>query len=226
MIVSQFLILGWYHHYQSAAKLSFMLNLLKSVVRSRASNFLVITFSVIFDFNKSSNLFPRIHMYDHDFQQLVDQTRGKSIISISRASSANELRGLYDVANLFPLRGLSMERAKAMTSKNCRHLRKLSNHIMQLLRQLQQHLQYGIADQAISQILFSSICISNRSSTPLCHHCQVDRLLAGKTQGRINSNCGKHGEQRIRTMEEAHYYALTSGSTTSSVLQISFLTAV
>lgn len=72
MIVSQFLILGWYHHYQSAAKLSFMLNLLKSVVRSRASNFLVITFSVIFDFNKSSNLFPRIHMYDHDFQQLVD----------------------------------------------------------------------------------------------------------------------------------------------------------
>ncbi|RZC84268.1 hypothetical protein C5167_047053 [Papaver somniferum] len=54
--------------------------------------------------------------------KLLQMQRGKSIISISRASSANELRGLYDVANLFPLRGLSMERAKAVTSKNCRAL--------------------------------------------------------------------------------------------------------
>ncbi|KAI3995285.1 hypothetical protein MKX01_032087 [Papaver californicum] len=50
---------------------------------------------------------------------LVDWTRGKNIIFTSGASSVNELRGPYDVANLSSLLGLSMERAKAATSKNC-----------------------------------------------------------------------------------------------------------
>ncbi|KAI3909896.1 hypothetical protein MKW98_012950 [Papaver atlanticum] len=53
---------------------------------------------------------------------LVDWTRGKNIIFTSDASSVNELRGPYDVANLSSLLGLSMERAKAATSKNCRAL--------------------------------------------------------------------------------------------------------
>ncbi|MCL7048090.1 hypothetical protein MKW94_005252 [Papaver nudicaule] len=53
---------------------------------------------------------------------LVDWTRGKDIIFTSGASSVNELRGPYDVANLSSLLGLSMERAKAATSKNCRAL--------------------------------------------------------------------------------------------------------
>ncbi|XP_026383680.1 uncharacterized protein LOC113279189 [Papaver somniferum] len=53
---------------------------------------------------------------------LVDWTRGKNIIFTSGASSVNELRGPYDVANLSSLLGLSMERAKAATSKNCRAL--------------------------------------------------------------------------------------------------------
>ncbi|KAI3839698.1 hypothetical protein MKW98_010003 [Papaver atlanticum] len=53
---------------------------------------------------------------------LVNWTRGKNIIFTSGASSVNELRGPYDVANLSSLLGLSMERAKAATSKNCRAL--------------------------------------------------------------------------------------------------------
>ncbi|KAI3857297.1 hypothetical protein MKX03_003139 [Papaver bracteatum] len=53
---------------------------------------------------------------------LVDWTRGKNIIFTSDASSVNELRGPYDVANLSSLLGLSMERAIAATSKNCRAL--------------------------------------------------------------------------------------------------------
>ncbi|KAI3903046.1 hypothetical protein MKW92_024828, partial [Papaver armeniacum] len=53
---------------------------------------------------------------------LADWTRGKNIIFTSGASSVNELRGPYDVANLSSLLGLSMERAKAATSKNCRAL--------------------------------------------------------------------------------------------------------
>ncbi|XP_028757085.1 uncharacterized protein LOC114716268 isoform X2 [Neltuma alba] len=53
---------------------------------------------------------------------LVDWTRGRNIILSSAAPSANELRGPYDVANLSSLLGLSMEKAKAAISTNCRTL--------------------------------------------------------------------------------------------------------
>lgn len=59
-------------------------------------------------------------MYPLNLQLLVDWTRGKNIIIASAAPTANELRGPYDVANLSSLLGLSMERAKAAVSKNCR----------------------------------------------------------------------------------------------------------
>jgi hypothetical protein len=55
------------------------------------------------------------------FQLLVDWTRGKNLIFSSAAPSVNGLRGPYDVANLSSLLGLSMERAKAAISKNCRY---------------------------------------------------------------------------------------------------------
>ncbi|KAM3754628.1 hypothetical protein ACB098_03G180300 [Castanea mollissima] len=55
-------------------------------------------------------------------KMLVDWTRGKNLIFSSAAPSVNELRGPYDVANLSSLLGLSMERAKAAISKNCRTL--------------------------------------------------------------------------------------------------------
>lgn len=51
---------------------------------------------------------------------LVDWTSGKNIILTSATSSANELRGPYDIVNLASLLGMSMERAKAAVSKNCR----------------------------------------------------------------------------------------------------------
>ncbi|CAI0548531.1 unnamed protein product [Linum tenue] len=58
-----------------------------------------------------------------NFQLLVDWTRGKNLIFSSAASSVNEIRGPYDVANLLSmLLGLSMERSKAAISKNCRSL--------------------------------------------------------------------------------------------------------
>ncbi|CAN1249074.1 Protein GAMETOPHYTE DEFECTIVE 1 [Linum perenne] len=54
---------------------------------------------------------------------LVDWTRGKNLIFSCAASSVTEIRGPYDVANLLSsLLGLSMERAKAAISKNCRNL--------------------------------------------------------------------------------------------------------
>ncbi|XP_022146309.1 uncharacterized protein LOC111015544 isoform X2 [Momordica charantia] len=53
---------------------------------------------------------------------LVDWTKGKNLILSSAASSVNEIRGPYDVANLSSLLGVSMERAKAAVSKNCRNL--------------------------------------------------------------------------------------------------------
>lgn len=54
-------------------------------------------------------------------QLLVDWTRGRNIIISSAAPTANEFRGPYDVANLMSLLGLSMERAKAAISRNCRY---------------------------------------------------------------------------------------------------------
>lgn len=59
---------------------------------------------------------------------LVDWTRGKNLIFSSAAPSVNELRGPYDVANLSSLLGLSMERAKAAISKNCRYEHFLKPH--------------------------------------------------------------------------------------------------
>ncbi|XP_038900491.1 protein GAMETOPHYTE DEFECTIVE 1 [Benincasa hispida] len=53
---------------------------------------------------------------------LVDWTNGKNLILSSAAPSVNEIRGPYDVANLSSLLGVSMERAKAAVSKNCRNL--------------------------------------------------------------------------------------------------------
>ncbi|KAJ6984332.1 hypothetical protein D5086_017671 [Populus alba] len=53
---------------------------------------------------------------------LVDWTRGKNLIFTSAASSVNDFRGPYDVANLSSLLGLSMEQAKKAISKNCRSL--------------------------------------------------------------------------------------------------------
>ncbi|KAL6200060.1 hypothetical protein ACLB2K_029842 [Fragaria x ananassa] len=58
---------------------------------------------------------------------LVDWSRGRNIIISSAAPTANEFRGPYDVANLMSLLGLSMERAKAAISRNCRTL--LSNAV-------------------------------------------------------------------------------------------------
>ncbi|XP_068644292.1 protein GAMETOPHYTE DEFECTIVE 1-like isoform X2 [Aristolochia californica] len=55
-------------------------------------------------------------------KMLVEWTRGKNIIFSSAAATANELRGPNDVANLSTLLGLSMEKAKAAISKNCRSL--------------------------------------------------------------------------------------------------------
>lgn len=54
-------------------------------------------------------------------QLLVDWTRGRNLIICSAALTANEFRGPYDVANLMSLLGLSMERAKASISRNCRY---------------------------------------------------------------------------------------------------------
>ena len=56
-----------------------------------------------------------------NFQLLVDWTRGKNLIISSAAPTVYELRGPYDVANLSFLLGLSLERAKAAVSKNCRY---------------------------------------------------------------------------------------------------------
>lgn len=54
---------------------------------------------------------------------LVDWTKGKNLIISSAASTANEIRGPYDIANLSAfLLGLSIERAKAAISENCRLL--------------------------------------------------------------------------------------------------------
>ncbi|KAL8115677.1 protein GAMETOPHYTE DEFECTIVE 1 isoform X2 [Apium graveolens] len=53
---------------------------------------------------------------------LVDWTKGKNLIFSSAAPSVTELRGPYDVANLMTLLGITMERAKAAISKNCRSL--------------------------------------------------------------------------------------------------------
>ncbi|KAH1066828.1 hypothetical protein J1N35_031815 [Gossypium stocksii] len=53
---------------------------------------------------------------------LLDWTRGKNVILSSAAPSVCEVRGPNDVANLASLLGLSMERAKAAISKNCRSL--------------------------------------------------------------------------------------------------------
>ncbi|KAG7035438.1 Ribonuclease P protein subunit p30, partial [Cucurbita argyrosperma subsp. argyrosperma] len=53
---------------------------------------------------------------------LVDWTKGKNLILSSAASSVNEIRGPFDVANFSSLLGVSMERAKAAVSKNCRNL--------------------------------------------------------------------------------------------------------
>ncbi|XP_023007325.1 uncharacterized protein LOC111499856 isoform X2 [Cucurbita maxima] len=53
---------------------------------------------------------------------LVDWTKGKNLILSSAASSVNEIRGPFDVANLSSLLGVSMERAKVAVSKNCRNL--------------------------------------------------------------------------------------------------------
>ncbi|XP_051134696.1 protein GAMETOPHYTE DEFECTIVE 1 [Andrographis paniculata] len=53
---------------------------------------------------------------------LVDWTRGQNLIISSAASSATELRGPHDAANLLSLVGLPIERAKAAISKNCRSL--------------------------------------------------------------------------------------------------------
>ena len=47
-------------------------------------------------------------------------TGGKNVIVSSSASTVNEIRGPYDVANLSTLLGLSMQHAKAAVSRNCR----------------------------------------------------------------------------------------------------------
>lgn len=53
----------------------------------------------------------------------MDWTKGKNLIISSAAHNANEIRGPYDVINLCAyLLGLSMERAKAAMSVNCRLL--------------------------------------------------------------------------------------------------------
>ncbi|XWS74204.1 hypothetical protein CRYUN_Cryun02cG0195800 [Craigia yunnanensis] len=53
---------------------------------------------------------------------LVDWTREKNLIFSSAAPSVCEVRGPNDVANLATLLGLSIERAKAAISQNCRNL--------------------------------------------------------------------------------------------------------
>ncbi|KAK8959118.1 hypothetical protein KSP40_PGU003570 [Platanthera guangdongensis] len=56
-------------------------------------------------------------------KMLGEWTRGKNLIISGSATSLNEVRGPHDVANLSTvLLGLSMERAKAAISKNCRSL--------------------------------------------------------------------------------------------------------
>ncbi|XP_018684012.2 protein GAMETOPHYTE DEFECTIVE 1 [Musa acuminata AAA Group] len=58
-----------------------------------------------------------------DAKLLADWTRGKNLIFSSAASTVNDVRGPYDVANLAVfLLGLSLERAKAAISGNCRSL--------------------------------------------------------------------------------------------------------
>ncbi|XWS71751.1 hypothetical protein CRYUN_Cryun03dG0165700 [Craigia yunnanensis] len=53
---------------------------------------------------------------------LVGWTQGKNLVFSSAAPSVCEVRGPNDVANLATLLGLSIERAKAAISKNCRSL--------------------------------------------------------------------------------------------------------
>lgn len=58
-----------------------------------------------------------------DAKLLVDWTRGKNLIVSSAASTVNEIRGPYDVANLSAfLLGLPAEKARAAISGNCRLL--------------------------------------------------------------------------------------------------------
>ncbi|RWR76874.1 hypothetical protein CKAN_00533700 [Cinnamomum micranthum f. kanehirae] len=83
-------------------------------------------------------------------QLLVDWTRGKNIIIASAAPTANELRGPYDVANLSSLLGLSMERAKAAVSKNCRSL------IANALRKKQYHKETVRIEQISNDDLLNS----------------------------------------------------------------------
>lgn len=52
---------------------------------------------------------------------MVDWTRGKNLIITSAASTVNEIRGPYDVANVSSLLGITMEQGKASISKNCRY---------------------------------------------------------------------------------------------------------
>jgi len=59
----------------------------------------------------------------------VDWTE-KNLIFSSAAPSVNELRGPYDVANFLSLLGLSMERAKAAISKNCRYVAKKCRYVL------------------------------------------------------------------------------------------------
>lgn len=68
-----------------------------------------------------TNLFQHLIFSLLNFQILVDWTNGKNLILSSATPSVNEIRGPYDVANLSSLLGVSMERAKAAVSKNCRY---------------------------------------------------------------------------------------------------------
>ncbi|KAG0449276.1 hypothetical protein HPP92_027393 [Vanilla planifolia] len=58
-----------------------------------------------------------------DAKLLGDWTRGKNLIISSAANSFNEVRGPHAVANLATVfLGITMERAKAAASRNCRSL--------------------------------------------------------------------------------------------------------
>lgn len=55
-------------------------------------------------------------------KNLIRATKGKNIIISSNAQNAMQLRGPYDLMNLYSLFGLNPDKAKAALSRNCKSL--------------------------------------------------------------------------------------------------------
>ena len=86
-----------------------------SLAISKGIYFEICYSSSIHDLNARKNL-------TINARNLIRATKGKNIIISSNASSAMQLRGPYDLMNLFALFGLNPDKGKAALSKNCKSL--------------------------------------------------------------------------------------------------------